>query len=202
MSGCIRMRSVEPAGSRRRVNWKELKRPPGNIRRPPGLEIVCFRNGPVRPGYGRLALASEGREPKLLFDRRNKELVAARTHNTALSGESACSCRRVHSWIGFHSTSRITLRRFIRSRACTTSFLSSTARRCSTVLVASRGPRSIYSPRMRLASSTARISVSWSGLFMTARNSTEGESSGGRRIRSGDALSQDHRSLASFRLPQ
>jgi hypothetical protein len=33
--------------------------------------------------------------------------------------------------IGFHSTSRITLRRFIRSRACTTSFLSSTASRRS-----------------------------------------------------------------------
>ena len=61
---------------------------------------------------------------------------------------------------GFHSTSRITRRRFIRSRACTTSFLSSTARRCSTVRVASRGPGSINSPRMRLASSTARISVS------------------------------------------
>src|SRR3984893_7163402 len=50
-------------------------------------------------------------------------------------------------------------RRFIRSRACTTSFLSSTAKRCSTVRVTSRGP-SIYSPRMRLASSTARMSVS------------------------------------------
>jgi hypothetical protein len=85
---------------------------------------------------------------------------------------------------GVHSASRNTLRRFIRSRACTTSFLSSTARRCSTVRVASRGPGSIYSPRMRLASSTARISVSWSGLFMTARKSTEGELSRGRWIRS------------------
>jgi hypothetical protein len=76
-------------------------------------------------------------------------------------------------WIGFHSTSRITLRRFIRSRACTTSFLSSTARRRSTVRVASRGPGSMYSPRMRLASSRARRTVSWSGLFMTPRNSLE-----------------------------
>jgi hypothetical protein len=74
-----------------------------------------------------------------------------------LSGRpQRCHARR--DWV--HSTSRITLRRFIRSRACTTSFLSSTARRCSTVRVASRGPGSIYSPRMRLASSTARISVS------------------------------------------
>jgi len=74
-----------------------------------------------------------------------------------LSGRpQRCHARR--DWV--HSTSRITLRRFIRSRACTTSFLSSTARRCSTVRAASRGPGSIYSPRMRLASSTARISVS------------------------------------------
>ena len=69
----------------------------------------------------------------------------------------------------FHSTSRITLRRFIRSRACTTSLLSSTASRRSTVRFAS--PR--YSPKMRLASSTARMMVSWSGLFMTVRNSTK-----------------------------
>jgi hypothetical protein len=69
----------------------------------------------------------------------------------------------------YHSTSRITLRRFIRSRACTTSLLSSTASRRSTVRAASRG----YSPKMRLASSTARASVSWSGLFITARNSTK-----------------------------
>jgi hypothetical protein len=51
---------------------------------------------------------------------------------------------------------------------------------------------------MRLASSTARMSVSWSGLFMAACNSTEsGNQSGGKWIRSGDALSQDPR-----RLPQ
>ena len=34
-----------------------------------------------------------------------------------------------------------------------------------------RVPR--YSPKMRLASSTARMMVSWSGLFITVRNSTK-----------------------------
>ena len=58
---------------------------------------------------------------------------------------------------------------FGQSSACRTSFLSSTANGRSTARVASRGPGSMYSPRMRLASSTARISVSWSGLFITAR---------------------------------
>ena len=77
----------------------------------------------------------------------------------------------------YHSTSRITLRRFIRSRACTTSLLSSTASRRSTVRFAS--PR--YSPKMRLASSTARMMVSWSGLFMTVRQLYEiGIQDGGR----------------------
>jgi hypothetical protein len=61
---------------------ENLKRPPGNIRRPPGLKIACFRNDPVRPGYGRLALASEGGESKLLFHRRNKKVVATRTHGS------------------------------------------------------------------------------------------------------------------------
>ncbi len=59
-----------------------------------------------------------------------------------------------------HSTNRITRRRFIRSSARTISGLSSTASRRSTVRVASRGPGSMYSPKMRLASSTARMSVS------------------------------------------
>src|SRR2546429_7364546 len=77
----------------------------------------------------------------------------------------------------YHSTSRITLRRFMRSRACTTSLLSSTASRRSTVCFAS--PR--YSPKMRLASSTARMMVSWSGLFMTVRQLHEiGNQDGGR----------------------
>jgi hypothetical protein len=44
--------------------WERMKRPPGNIRRPTGLKIACFRNGPVRPGYGRLALASGAKRIK------------------------------------------------------------------------------------------------------------------------------------------
>jgi hypothetical protein len=35
---------------------------------------------PVRPGYRRLALASEGSESKLLFHQRNKEVVPAGAH--------------------------------------------------------------------------------------------------------------------------
>jgi len=73
---------IIPPVHARRVNWKELKRPPGNIRRPTGLKIACFGNGPVRPGYGRLASASEGHESKLLFHQRNKQVVAVRTHNS------------------------------------------------------------------------------------------------------------------------
>jgi hypothetical protein len=91
--------------------------------------------------------------------------------------------KRSISWFrsvrrSFHSTSRITLRRFIRSRACTTSLLSSTASRRSTVRFAS--PR--YSPKMRLASSTARMMVSWSGLFMTVRQLHEIRIQDGGRI--------------------
>ena len=52
------------------------------------------------------------------------------------------------------STSRSTLRRFNRSRACTTSLLSSTVSSRCTVPAASCWPGSMYSPRMRLASST------------------------------------------------
>jgi len=50
---------------------EELKRPPGNIRRPPGLKIACFRKMPVRPGCTKLALPSDGDDSKLLF--RSKE---------------------------------------------------------------------------------------------------------------------------------
>jgi len=71
-----------------------------------------------------------------------------------------------------HSTSRITLRRFVRSSACTTSFLSSSISKRSTVRIASCGPGSINSLRMRLPSSMARIRMrmSWSGLFISVRN--------------------------------
>jgi hypothetical protein len=37
---------------------------------------------PVRPGYARLTLASEGSESKMPFPQRNKKLVAARTQNS------------------------------------------------------------------------------------------------------------------------
>jgi len=59
-----------------------MKRPPGNIRRPPGLKIACFRKMPLSPRFARLALASEGGESKTPFPQRNKKLVAARTQNS------------------------------------------------------------------------------------------------------------------------
>jgi hypothetical protein len=65
-----------------------------------------------------------------------------------------------HSWIGVFTQPAAPSCAALFGQGCTTSFLSSTARRPSTVRVASRGQGSIYSPRMRLASSTARISVS------------------------------------------
>ena len=71
-------------------------------------------------------------------------------------------------WQLGHSTNRMTRRRFNRSSAWMTSFRSRMASRRSTVRVASRGPGSMHSPKMRRASSTARTSVSWSGLFMPA----------------------------------
>jgi hypothetical protein len=67
---------------------------------------------PRRPGYARLALASEGGDSKLLFRQRNKKLVAARTQNSgnlALSGESAGSCRRFFR----RYRNQIGLRRFV-----------------------------------------------------------------------------------------
>src|SRR5882757_623909 len=79
--GASRRGEVRAVGSRRWV--RKLKRPPGNIRRPTKLKIACFRNSPVRPGYGRLALSKEARESKLLFHQRNKKIVAAGTHAQA-----------------------------------------------------------------------------------------------------------------------
>ncbi len=78
----------------------------------------------------------------------------------------------VHVGLFIHSTNRITLRRFVRSSACTTSFLSSSISKRSTVRIASCGPGSINSLRMRLPSSMARMSMrmSWSGLFISVRN--------------------------------
>jgi hypothetical protein len=46
----------------------------------PGSKLLAFENGPVRPGFRRIALASEGGESKLLFRQRNKKVVAARPH--------------------------------------------------------------------------------------------------------------------------
>jgi hypothetical protein len=56
--------SGEGAGSHRRVMREDLKRPPGNIRRPTGLKMRAFENGPVRPGYAKLALACGARRIK------------------------------------------------------------------------------------------------------------------------------------------
>lgn len=53
--------------------------------------------------------------------------------------------------LGLYSTSRRVRRRFIRSRAWTTSALSRMATRRCSVNVASRGYGELYSPRMRLA---------------------------------------------------
>src|ERR1700722_12142149 len=61
---------------------EELKRPPGNIRRPPGSKSLGFEKSPVRPGCRRFALASDRGESKLLFLRRNKQVVAVRTHSS------------------------------------------------------------------------------------------------------------------------
>jgi hypothetical protein len=65
-----------------------------------------------------------------------------------------------------YSTSRSVRRRFMRSRARTTTSLSRTANSRCTVWVASRGPGAMYSPRMRLASSIAFKTVSSSGVFI------------------------------------
>src|SRR5258706_346647 len=53
------------------------------------------------------------------------------------------------------------------------SFLPSPPSNRPWVRPASPSPASMYSPRMRLASSIARRTVSWSGLFITPSNSTE-----------------------------
>jgi hypothetical protein len=57
-----------------------MKWPPGNIRRPPGLKIACFRKCPSAPVILNFALVSRAGESKLLFRQRNKEVVAGRAH--------------------------------------------------------------------------------------------------------------------------
>ena len=61
---------------------EKLKRPPVMSGGPPGSKLLDFEKCPVRPGYRRFALAIRGRESKLLFHRRNKKIVAVRTHNS------------------------------------------------------------------------------------------------------------------------
>jgi hypothetical protein len=47
----------------------------------PGSKLIVYEL--PRPGFRSLALASEGRESKLLFHQRNKKAVAARTQDRA-----------------------------------------------------------------------------------------------------------------------
>jgi hypothetical protein len=56
--------------------------------------LLAFENGPVRPGFRRIALASKGGESKLLFHQRNKEIVAARTQQQHI-GKSAVVMSRL-----------------------------------------------------------------------------------------------------------
>src|SRR3984957_1768099 len=92
-------------------------------RRKTGDGLACTRRQPRRPGYAKLALASEGRESKTAVPAKEQKTCCG--EDTKLGQRSAESAGSVRRRIGFHSTSRITLRRFIRSRAYTTSFLSS-----------------------------------------------------------------------------
>lgn len=61
----------------------ELKRPPVMSSGLPGSKLIVYEL--PRPGLHRLALASEGRESKLLFHQRNKNAVAAGTHSSGYS---------------------------------------------------------------------------------------------------------------------
>jgi len=75
----------------------ELKRPPVMSSGLPGLKLIVYEL--PRPGLHRLALASEGRESKLLFHQRNKNAVAAGTHSS-VSRQLALSPMRIFAgWI-------------------------------------------------------------------------------------------------------
>src|ERR1039458_9998869 len=80
-------RSLPPSGVRRRAERKkvgeELKRPPVMSSGLPGSKLIVYEL--PRPGFRSLALASEGRESKLLFHQRNKNAVAAGTHSSGYS---------------------------------------------------------------------------------------------------------------------
>jgi hypothetical protein len=122
------------------------------------VQLACGSNA---------VIATPSRSTSLACKRRRPSARAAPAANQA----PTVSRRRVFL---AHSTSRITLRRFVRSSACTTSFLSSSISKRSTVRIESYGPGSINSLRMRLPSSMARMSMrmSWSGsgLFISVCN--------------------------------
>jgi hypothetical protein len=61
---------------------EELKRPPGNIRRPPGLKISWFRKAPSAPGAADLHWLAIMANRNCCSHRRNKQVVAVRTHNS------------------------------------------------------------------------------------------------------------------------
>jgi hypothetical protein len=89
-------------------------------------------------------------------------------HGVLLFAFNAQNWASVPRTAGLYSTSRMVRRRFMRSRARTTSSLSRTVNSRCTVCVASRGLGALYSPRMRLASSIAFNTVSSSGVFMAS----------------------------------
>jgi hypothetical protein len=72
---------------------EDLKRPSGNIRRPPGLKIACLRNGPSAPVMRDLHWRGEGGESKLLFHRRTEKLLPRGHTAPAICPASAAACR-------------------------------------------------------------------------------------------------------------
>jgi hypothetical protein len=60
----------------------------------PGSKLLTVKICTGRPGLRRLALASKGRESKLLFHQRNKKVVVARTQDHPAHDHLAFSPRR------------------------------------------------------------------------------------------------------------
>ena len=83
-----------------------MKRPPGNIRRPPGLKMRAFENSPFRPGYARLASASEGENQKLPFQGTENLLRRGHKNSGSLNND------------GSRPTMRSSLRDRSRPRLC------------------------------------------------------------------------------------
>ena len=82
-----------------RLRWRcELKRPPGNIRRPPGLRILLSKM-PRPPRYARLTLASEGGESKNRSLKGTKNLLRrghkTQTHSTMTAAAPRCAAASV-----------------------------------------------------------------------------------------------------------